>query len=50
MAARAILLFVAIGFGFALGGAFERFNAQDRCLDRGGAMDLGVCMDARPSG
>ena len=36
-------LILIVGAGFVAGLMFERSSMNDRCLDRGGSVDRGIC-------
>ncbi|MCI2395104.1 hypothetical protein [Aliiroseovarius sediminis] len=44
---RPFRLILIIGAGFLAGLLFERNAMTDRCLDRGGAVDRGICTGAK---
>ncbi|MHA6266299.1 hypothetical protein [uncultured Aliiroseovarius sp.] len=44
---RPFRLILIVGAGFLAGLLFERNSMTDRCLDRGGAVDRGICIGGK---
>ncbi len=44
---RPFRLILIVGAGFLAGLLFERSSMTDRCLDRGGAVERGICVGVK---
>ncbi len=48
MLLRPFRTLIILAVAFVAGLVFERSQHTDRCLDRGGAVDQGICVGVRP--